>query len=82
MEATVSMETLWNQILALSPHDRHRLRHKLDVYEEEKEEKHLTPYTIEELHERIRQSEEDFKVGRYLTEEEANKEMEKFLTTL
>lgn len=35
----------------------------------------LPPYTMEELHERIRQSEEDFKNGRVYTREEVHQRM-------
>lgn len=35
----------------------------------------LPPYTVEELHERVRQSEEDFKAGRVYTREEVHQRM-------
>ena len=79
MEATTSLNNLWNQILALPASDRQWLRNKLDVYEEEER---LTPYTMEEINAWIDESLADVKAGRVLTEEEANKEMEEFLATL
>ena len=80
MNATPSVQDLWSQILALPAGDRHWLQDKLNVYEEE--EKHLTPYTMEEINAWIDQSLADVKAGRVLTEEEANKDMEEFLATL
>ena len=55
MDATVSVQDLWSQILALPAGDRHWLQDKLKVYESEEEE-HLTPYTMEELNARIDQA--------------------------
>ena len=55
MNATVSVQDLWSQILALPAGDRHWLQDKLKVYESEEEE-HLTPYTMEELNARIDQA--------------------------
>ena len=81
MNATVSVQDLWSQILALPAGDRHWLQDKLKVYESEEEE-HLTPYTMEELNARIDQALADVKAGRCITAEEADKEMEEFLATL
>ena len=78
MNATVSVQDLWSQILALPAGDRHWLQ---KVYESEEEE-HLTPYTMEELNARIDQALADVKAGRCITAEEADKEMEEFLATL
>ena len=64
MNANTLAENLWHQILTLPDNDRHWLRDKLNIYEKEREdEENLTPYTMEELHERIRCSEEDFEAG-------------------
>ena len=81
MNATVSVQDLWSQILALPAGDRHWLQDKLKAYESEEEE-HLTPYTMEELNARIDQALADVKAGRCITAEEADKEMEEFLATL
>ena len=81
MNATVSVQDLWSQILALPAGDHHWLQDKLKVYESEEEE-HLTPYTMEELNARIDQALADVKAGRCITAEEADKEMEEFLATL
>ncbi len=80
MNATVSVQDLWRQILALPAADRHWLASKLYDYEEEEE--HLTPYTMEEINAWIDESLVDVKAGRVLTEEEANKEMEEYLAAL
>ena len=56
MNATASLNNLWSQILALPASDRQWLRDKLDVYEEEEEER-LAPYTMEEINAWIDESE-------------------------
>ena len=81
MNATLSVQDLWSQILALPASDRRWLQDKLEVYEEEEKER-LTPYTMEEINAWIDESLADVKAGRVLTEEEANKEMEEFLAAL
>ena len=81
MNATISMETLWQLIQSLSTDNKRWLADKL--YEEvEEEEEHLTPYTMEEINAWIDQAEADFAAGRGIPAEEADKEMEKFLATL
>ena len=80
MNATLSVQDLWSQILALPAADRHWLQDKLNVYEEEEE--HLTPYTMEQINAWIDQAEADFAAGRGIPAEEADKEMEEFLATL
>ena len=80
MEATTSLNNLWNQILALPASDRQWLRNKLDVYEEEQE--HLAPYTMEEINAWIDEAEADFAAGRCLTAEEANREVREALPWL
>ena len=81
MNATISMDTLWQLIQSLSTDNKRWLASKL--YEEvEEEEEHLTPYTMEEINAWIDQAEADFAAGRGIPAEEADKEMEKFLATL
>ena len=80
MNATLSVQDLWSQILALPACDRHWLQDKLNVYEEREE--HLTPYTMEQINAWIDQAEADFAAGRGIPAEEADKEMEEFLATL
>ena len=82
METTASLNNLWNQILALPADDRRWLRDKLDVYEAKKEEEHLTPYTIEEINTWIDEAEADFAAGRYLSAEEADREVREALPWL
>ena len=73
MNATLSVQDLWSQILALPAGD-------LNVYEEQEEA--LTPYTMEELNARIERSLADAEAGRCIPAEEADREMEQFLATL
>ncbi len=80
MNATLSVQDLWSQILALPAADRHWLQDKLNVYEEEKE--HLTPYTMEEIYERIRRSEEDIAAGRTYSSEEVHRQMREYIDSL
>ena len=80
MNATLSVQDLWSQILALPAGDRRWLLDKLNVYEEQEED--LTPYTMEELNARIERSLADAEAGRCIPAEEADREMEQFLATL
>ena len=80
MNATLSVQDLWSQILALPAADRHWLQDKLNVYEEEEE--HLTPYTMEEIYERIRRSEEDIAAGRTYSSEEVHRQMREYIDSL
>ena len=75
METTASLNNLLSQILALPASDRQWLRDKLDVYEEEEEER-LAPYTMEEINARIERSLADAKAGRVHTTEEVRRMME------
>ena len=80
MNATLSVQDLWSQILALPAGDRRWLLDKLNVYEEQEEA--LMPYTMEELNARIERSLADAEAGRCIPAEEADREMEQFLATL
>ena len=80
MNATLSVQDLWSQILELPAGDRHWLQDKLKVYEQEEER--LTPYTMEEINAWIDESEADIAAGRYLTAEEANQEVREALPWL
>ena len=94
MNATVSVQDLWSQILALPAGDRHWLQDKLKVYESEEEEhltpkvyeseeeEHLTPYTMEELNARIDQALADVKAGRTISSEEAHRQMKEYIASL
>ena len=83
MNATVSLENLWKQIQSLSPDNKRWLADKLyEEVEEEREEERLAPYTMEELNAWIDESEADFAAGRYLTNEEANREVREALPWL
>ena len=83
MNANTLAENLWHQILTLPDNDRHWLRDKLNIYEKEREdEENLTPYTMEELHERIRCSEEDFEAGRFYSSEEIHRIIQKEIASL
>ena len=82
MNATPSVQDLWSQILALPTADRRWLQDKLEVYEEEEEAEHLAPYTMEEINAWLDESEADFAAGRYLTAEEANREVREALPWL
>ena len=79
MNATLSVQDLWSQILALPAGDRHWLASKLYDYEEVHED---TPYTMEEINAWLDQAEADFAAGRGIPAEEADREMEEFLQTL
>ena len=81
MNATLSVQDLWSQILALPAGDRHWLQDKLKVYESEEEE-HLTPYTMEELNARIDQALADVKAGRTISSEEAHRQMKEYIASL
>ena len=81
MNATVSLEGILQMLRPLSADSKRWLASKL--YEEvEEEEEHLTPYTMEEINDWIDESEADFAAGRYLTAEEANREIREALPWL
>ena len=81
MNATVSLEGILHMLRPLSADSKRWLASKL--YEEvEEEEEHLTPYTMEEINAWIDESEADFAAGRYLTAEEANREIREALPWL
>ena len=66
MNATLSVQDLWSQILALPAGDRHWLASKLYDYEEvheEEEEERLTPYTMEEINAWIDEFEAELEAG-------------------
>lgn len=60
----------------LSPKDMRRVAEQLIEHADEEE---LKPYTIEELHERIAQSERDFAEGDFYTHEEVMKMLDEEL---
>lgn len=77
MNATLSLQDLWNQILALPARDRHWLQDKLNVYEsEESKEEVPCRYSVEEMRQRLLQVETRILQGDPgLTEEEVEKEL-------
>lgn len=68
MEATISKENLWSLIMTLSPENKRWIADKLSSYSDSATE--LQPYTIEELHKRIRNSEENIRNGNTISHEE------------
>ena len=75
MNATLTVQDLWSLILVLPASDRRWLQDKLEVYEEEEEER-LTPYTMEEINAWIDESEADEEAGRTYTCAEVRQMME------
>ena len=83
MNATLSLEGILQMLQSLSTDNKRWLAEKLyQSVEEEKEEERLTPYTMEEINAWIDESEADFAAGRYLTNEEANREVREALPWL
>ena len=81
MNATISMDTLWQLIQSLSTDNKRWLASKL--YEEvEEEEEHLTPYTMEEINAWIDESLADVKAGRTIPSEEAHRQMKEYIASL
>jgi len=80
MQITLSSDALWNMLQSLSPDTKRWLGEKL--IEASEEEQRLTPYTMEEINQWLDEAEKDFKAGRYLTAEEANKEVKEALPWL
>ena len=81
MNANLSVNQLWHLAQSLSADNKRWLAEKLYQSVEEEEE-HLTPYTMEEINAWIDESEADFAAGRYLTTEEANREVREALPWL
>ena len=63
---------------ALTPSNQRWLAEHLIEHADSEEGEELTPYTIEELHERIAQSERDFAEGRYFTDEEVFADLDEY----
>lgn len=84
MNATISMDALYNFLksLSLGVENERWLADKLYEDIEEKEEEHLTPYTMEEIYERIRRSEEDIAAGRTSSSEEVHRQMKEYINSL
>lgn len=80
MQITLSSEGLWSMLQSLSPDTKRWLGEKL--IEASKEEEHLAPYTMEEINAWIDEAEADFAAGRYLTAEEADREVREALPWL
>ena len=81
MNATISMDALYNFLksLSLGVENERWLADKLYEDIEEKEEEHLTPYTMEELNARIDQAIADVKAGRTISSEEAHRQMKEYI---
>ena len=63
---------------ALTPSNQRWLAAHLVEHADIQEAEDLKPYTIEELHERIAQSERDFAEGRYFTDEEVFADLDEY----
>ncbi len=85
MQVTISMESLYEFLKSLSlgsENERWLAERLLDDVEAHKKPSALKPYTMEEIDGWIDEALADARAGRYLTEEEADKDMERFLATL
>jgi hypothetical protein len=63
---------------ALTPNNQRWLAAHLVEHADKEEAEAIKPYTIEELHERIAQSERDFAEGRYFTDEEVFADLDEY----
>ena len=81
MNANLSVNQLWHLAQSLSADNKRWLAEKLYQSVEEEEE-HLTPYTMEEIYERIRRSEEDIAAGRTYSSEEVHRQMREYIESL
>ncbi len=81
MEATISMESLWQMIQTLSPSNKHWLSEKL-LEEDACRGEELVPYTMEELNARVDDAEVDFAAGRGIPSEVAHQRMKQFIANL
>ena len=77
MNATLSLESILQMLQPLSADNKRWLSEKLIEESREEEEEHLTPYTMEEINAWIDESEADFAAGRYISNEEMNRRMER-----
>lgn len=81
MNTNLSVNQLLELAQSLSADNRRWLADKL--YESvEEEAEALTPYTMEEINAWIDESEADYAAGRYLTAEEADREVREALSWL
>lgn len=77
MNATLSLESILQMLQPLSADNKRWLGEKLIEESREEEEERLTPYTMEEINAWIDESEADFAAGRYISNEEMNRRMER-----
>ena len=77
MNATLSLEGILQMLQPLSADNKRWLGEKLIEESREEEKEHLTPYTMEEINAWIDESEADFAAGRYISNEEMNRRMER-----
>lgn len=83
MNATLSLESILQMLQPLSAANKRWLGEKLiEKSHEEEEEERPTPYTMEQINAWIDESEADFAAGRYLTAEEADREVREALPWL
>ena len=80
MNATLSLEGILQMLQPLSADNKRWLGEKLIKASEEEERP--APYTMEEINAWIDEAEADFAAGRYLTAEEANREVREALPWL
>ena len=77
MNATLSLESILQMLQPLSADNKRWLGEKLIEESREEEEERLTLYTMEEINAWIDESEADFAAGRYISNEEMNRRMER-----
>ena len=85
MKATISMDALYDFLKSLSlgsDNERWLAEKLLDDAEAHEKEQCLASYTVEEIYERIRRSEEDFAAGRTYSSEEVHREMQEYIESL
>lgn len=63
---------------ALTPSNQRWLAEHLIEHANTEESEELTPYTIEELHERIAKAERDFADGHYFTDDEVFADLDEY----
>ena len=79
MDASVSVNYLWHLAQSLSPDNKRWLADRL--YKAAEEES-LMPYTMEEIHAMVDDSEAEIAAGQTLSVEEAHRRMKQFIATL
>lgn len=79
MNNTTALQNAWHTILGFNLTTANKRWIADHLYQQIREEEELQPYTIEELQDRIAESEAQYEAGEYYTRDEVHRLMDKFV---